>query len=92
MGCTKTNEANIPFLFCNIEKGNEEQKNFCLKIKDSYKHSKTIKCEIKASDNPFFIKLKIKNTTYDIQTAFINNSEEEVDKILQIIYNKIDGK
>ena len=92
MGCTKTNENNYPFLFGNVEKGNEEQKNFCMKIKDTYKHSKTIKCEIKASEKPFFIKLKIKNTIYDITNKFINNNEEEVNNILQAIYNKIDGK
>ena len=92
MGCTKTNETNFPFLLCNIEKRNEEQKIFCLKIRDTYENPKSIKYEIKTSDNPFFIKLKIKNFVYDIQTTFINNTDEEVEKILQVIYKMIDEK
>ena len=41
------------------------------------------------SDNPFAVKLKIKNNTYDIQTEF-NDSEEEMNRVLNEMYKKLD--
>ena len=92
MGCNASNDSNLPILLCFFESGNEVQKNYCLTLRDSYQHEKPIKYEIRSSLDSFSIKLKLKNMIYDIQTSFINNSEEEVQKALKEIYDKLDGK
>ena len=92
MGCNASNDSNYPVLICFFESGNEEQKNYCLTLRDSYQHEKTIKYEIRSSLDSFSIKLKLKNMIYDIQSSYINNSEEEIQKALKEIYDKLDGK
>ena len=93
MGCEEAKESNYPLLLCYFEVNNEEQKDFCIKLRDSYEHDKGIKYEIRSTQTePFAIKLKIKNFIYDINTSFVNNSKEEIQKTLNDIYNKLDGK
>ena len=92
MGCAEAKESNFPVLMCFFQIGNEEQKEFCLKLRDSIHHEKTIKYEIKSTAEPFSIKLKIKNIIHDISTTYTNNSEEEIQKILSEIYRKLDEK
>ena len=75
-----------------FEPGKEEQKQFCLKLKNSYQHEKGIRYEIRSSIEPFSIKLKIKNFLYDITTTYIDNSEEEIQKTLNAIYYKLDNQ
>ena len=43
MGCNASNDSNLPTLICYFENGNEEQKNYCLALRDSYQHEKSIK-------------------------------------------------
>ena len=92
MGCEEAKESNFPVLMCFFQIGNEEQKEFCLKLRDSIHHEKTIKYEIKSTAEPFSIKLKIKNIIHDISTTYTNNSEEEIQKILSEICRKLDEK
>ena len=92
MGCSEVKESDLPVLMCFFQMENEEQKEFCLKLKDSIHHEKTIKYEIKSTAEPFSIKLKIKNIIHDISTTYTNNSEEEIQKILSEIYRKLDEK
>ena len=65
-------------------------KEFCLKLKDSFRYEKAIRYEIKSSTEPFSVKLKIKNIIYDIATDYINNTEEEIERVLNDIYKKLD--
>ena len=92
MGCEQAKESNLPTLYCFFEPGKEEQKQFCLKLRDSYQHEKGIRYEIRSSIEPFSIKLKIKNFLYDITTTYIDNSEEEIQKTLNAIYYKLDNQ
>ena len=93
MGCAEAKENNLPTLLCFFEPENQEQKMFCIRLKDSFQHEKSIKYEIRSVVNePFAIKIKIKNNIYDINKTFVNNSEEEIQKTLNDIYNKLDGK
>ena len=46
MGCGEANSKNTPVLICLFEAYREEQREFFDKIKESYRHKKTIKYEI----------------------------------------------
>ena len=70
MGCDAAKEQNLPTLLCFFETNNDEQKEFCIKLKDSFQHEKSIKYEIRSSVEPFSVKLKIKNFIYDIKTEY----------------------
>ena len=90
MGCAEVKEQNLPVLMCFFEPGNEQQKAYCIKLKDNFQHEKSIKYEIKSSaETPFGIKLKIKEQTHDIQQSF-NDSEEEMQKSLNAMYVLLD--
>ena len=41
--------ADYSLLICCSEFGDEEQKQYCLKLKDHFRHEKPIKIEIKSS-------------------------------------------
>jgi len=90
MGCEETRNSNLPVLMCFFQIGNDEQKEFCIKLKDSFRYEKAIRYEIKSTNEPFSIKLKIKNIIHDITTDFINSTEEEIQKVLNDIYKKLD--
>ena len=93
MGCDEARESNYPLLICFFQVDNEDQKEFCLKLKDKFHYEKPIKYEIRSSQTePFSIKLKKKNNIYDINTSFVNSSEEEVEKTLNEIYKILDEK
>ena len=90
MGCSEVSDKDYPQLICFFEPHNEQQKQYLLKLKDNFHHEKSIKYEIKATpDQPFAVKLKIKEIIYDIQTEF-KDSEEEMNKALDEMYKKLD--
>ena len=90
MGCGESKEK-LPTLLCFFETGNEEQKNYCLKLKDNFKHEMPIRFEIKSSPGVnFSIKFKIKEKLYNIESVF-NDSEVQMNNSLNIMYKYLDG-
>ena len=87
MGCDETKEK-LPTLLCFFEMNNEQQKNYCLKLKDNFKHEKPIRFEIKSSPGVnFCVQFKIKGENHKIQTIF---NEEEMENSLQAMYKLLD--
>ena len=87
MGCDETKEK-LPTLLCFFEMNNEQQKNYCLKLKDNFKHEKPIRFEIKSTPGVnFCVQFKIKGETHKIQTIF---NEEEMENSLQAMYKLLD--
>ena len=75
-------------LIANIE--NEDQKEFCMKLKDNFIYEKSIKYKFEMNPaSPFFIKLKIEDNIYDIASEF-DDSEEKMNEILDKAYNLLD--
>ena len=85
MGCAQATET--PTLICFYEQGNNEQKDYCIKLKDNFKNEKTIKFEIKSVPQVnFSVKFKVNGRLHVIQTEY-NNSETVMNKSLEKIYN-----
>ena len=86
MGCKESRDTNVPILLCFFETGNKDQGAYCLKLRDNFKHEKTINYQIKSQQGmKFAIQFQIKGKTHDIQTEF-NDSEEEMNKALNKMY------
>ena len=78
---------NIPQLICFYESGNEEQKNYCIKLKDNFKHEKTINYAIKSKENvPFGIKIAYYSQNLDLQKEF-DDSEDTMYETLRKAYD-----
>ena len=93
MGCKQVEDptANLPLLICIVEPKNENQKNYCLKLKESFNYPNSVKYEIRAfAGSTFSINLQIKGQNYPIQMAFNENNETEISHALQKIYNILD--
>ena len=89
-GCSNSKDINYPTLICYFEIGNEEQKNYCLKLRDNFQHEKSIKFEILSRpDINFTIKFKIKNKIINIQENFIN-TDEAMNQALDQMYKLLD--
>lgn len=87
MGCTETKDTKIPALICFFEMGNTQQKEYCLKLKDNFKHEKSIRFEIKSlPDYPFSIKFQINGQIHDIQNTF-DDSDQAMNDSLNKMYN-----
>jgi len=85
MGCCGSKDK-YPTLICFFETKNEEQKNYCIKLKDKFKNEKTIRFEIKSvPGTPFSIQFKIKDNISVLQNEF-NNDEETMNQTLQKAY------
>jgi hypothetical protein len=85
MGCVQATET--PTLICFYEQGNNEQKDYCIKLKDNFKNEKTIKFEIKSVPQVnFSVKFKVNGRLHVIQTEY-NNSETVMNESLEKIYN-----
>ncbi len=81
------NKANIPTLICSFEQSNEEQKAYCIKLKDNFLHEKSIKFEIKSVPQVnFSIKFKVNGKIHEIQNTF-DNSEEALFSTLYKAYD-----
>ena len=89
MGCDADKERKIPILLCDFEKGNDDQKDYCLKLKDNFKHKKTIKYQIKSSDE-FSVKFKLNGKIYNIQNIY-DSTEAGMNKTLQEMYTLLDN-
>ncbi len=84
MGCVQATET--PTLICFYETGKNEQKEYCIKLKDNFKNEKTIKFEIKSVPQVnFSVKFKLNGKIHDIQTNF-DDSEDTMNASLQKIY------
>ena len=91
MGCGESKDQ-LPTLLCFFETGREDQKAYCLKLKDNFRHEKAIRFEIKSSPGvPFSIKFKYKGKLHNIQSAF-NDAEVEMNNSLDIMYKILDGQ
>ena len=87
MGCNETKDTTAPTLLCFFEQSNEEQKEYCIKLRDNFKCEKTIKYEIKSMPQvPFSIGIRIKGNTTIVQNVF-DNSEQKMNETLQKIYD-----
>ena len=94
MGCNEVKDptANLPSLMCIVEPKNENQKNFCLKLKENFNYPNSVKYEIRAyQGSTFNIYLVINGQQQSILTAFNENNENEVNNALQKIYNILDS-
>ena len=89
MGCDASKDQ-LPVLLCFFETGNEEQKKYCIKLKDNFHHPKALRFEIKSSPGVnFCIQLKYKGKVNKIQTVF-NDREDEMQNSLNIMYKILD--
>ena len=87
MGCQNNKPISVPTLLCFFETGNEQQANYCLRLRDNFKNEKTINYQIKSGEKmQFKIQFKVKNKEHDIQTQF-NDSEEALNQALQKMYD-----
>ena len=90
MGCKESKEISLPKLLCFFETGNLAQSAYCLKVRDSFKHEKSINYQIKSEKGmKFSIQFKIKDKTYDIQTEF-NDNDESLNIALNKMYKLLD--
>jgi len=91
MGCCGSNQSDdIPILLCFFESQNEDQKAYCLKLKNQFKHRKTIKFEIKSIPGvAFSIKFKCDGKLTVIQSEY-DNSEEKMEETLHKAYKILD--
>ncbi len=90
MGCDNAKEKNYPVLLCFFETGNEEQKQYCITLKDNFKHEKAIRFEIKSSPGvEFCIKFKLNGKIHEIQSNF-DSSQDTMNQSLQKMYDLLD--
>ena len=88
--CNNVKNINYPTLLCYFEIGNEEQKNYCLKLKDNFHHEKTIRFEILSRpDINFTIKFMYNKKVNNIQDFFIN-TDEAMNQALEQMYKLLD--
>ncbi len=86
MGCKESKDISYPTLLCFFETGNTAQGTYCLKIRDNFKHEKSINYQIKSEkDMKFSIQFKIKDKIHDIQTEF-DDSVETMNNSLNKMY------
>ena len=91
MGCNENNSRKYPVLLFSFENGNEEQKQYCLQIKDSFTYHKPVRFEIQSNKtSTFSVKLKIKENEYIIQENY-DNSEVVMQETLDKMYKLLDS-
>ena len=87
MGCDESKDS-LPVLMCFFEVGNEQQKNYCLQLKDNFHHVKSVRFEIKSlAGVNFSIQFKLNGETHKIQTIF---NEDEMQNTLNKMYELLD--
>ena len=91
MGCSENKDSNIPVLLCFFESGNEAQKQYCIRLKDNFKHERTIRFEIKSTPQiPFSIRFRVNGNTVDVQNVF-DDSEERMNETLNRMYSMLNN-
>ena len=97
MGCGGSKDENpveidaykYPVLICFFESKNEDQKNYCIKLKDNFKNEKTIRFEIKSQPGtPFSIQFKVKDNISMLQNEFKDDDEtmmETLNKVYELL-------
>ena len=89
MGCDETKDK-YPTLLCFFEPNNEEQKNYCIELKNNFQHEQSIKFQISSTPQVgFSVQFRLKGTTYKIQETF-DSSREAMDSSLQKMYKLLD--
>ena len=80
----KNKELSLPELLCSIDNNNEQQKSYCIKLRDKFQNEKPIQFRIKHGLQ-FKISFKLLNgKTYKIQDNFVDSDEilnESLDKM-----------
>ena len=92
MGCDEMKDSNVPKLLGFFEDGNEEQKQYCINLKNNFQHAKTIGFTISSTAGvPFSIQLKVPNQPepYKIQEDKIF-TEEAMKTSLKKMYDILD--
>ncbi len=89
MGCSESKDQ-LPTLLCFFVNGNEQQKDYCLKLKDQFRHEKPIRFEIKSTPGVnFSIKFRVNGKIHNIQSVF---NEGELENSLNIMYRILDSE
>ena len=89
---TPEKSENFPSLECFYEKEINAQKEYFYKIKDNFKHEKSINFEIESiTGQPFAINFIIDNLFYKIQTKF-DYSDKSLNETLNNIYELLNNK
>ncbi len=92
MGCCGSKDK-YPTLICFFETKNEEQKNYCIKLKDNFHHQKSIKFQITSNTGVQFsiqFRLKANSQPEKIQEHF-DNSEQAMNEALGKMYALLDS-
>ena len=92
MGCNDSKDTNHPTLLCFYEIGNDQQKEYCLKLKNNFRHKKTIAFSINSTPGvPFSIKFRVKNKSepYKIQEN-TDYSDDAMNESLKKMYDILD--
>ena len=88
MGCAEAKDK-VPILFLNFEPNNDQQRQYCMKFKNECHPPYNINFVLYSrQEEPFCIKLQIRNIVHLIQAEY-NDSQEEMNKALNDIYQKL---
>ena len=94
MGCDESKDVNYPVLLGFFESGNEEQKAYCIKLKDNFRHEQSIRFQISSPPGvSFSIQFKVKSQAdpIKIQEVF-DSSDEAMNQALEKMYKILDEK
>ena len=94
MGCNESKDNNYPVLIGFFEAGNEEQKAYCIKLKDNFRHEKSVRFQISSPPGVnFSIQFRVKGQAepIKIQEKF-DSSEEAMNEALEKMYKILDGE
>ena len=93
MGCDESKDANYPVLLGFFEPGNEEQKAYCIKLKDNFRHEQSIRFQISSPPGiNFSIQFKVRGQTEPIKIQEIfDSSDEAMNQALEKMYKILDG-
>ena len=82
------NDSNILTVLCTIEEGNNEQKEYCDLIKNSFTPKEDFEFKIK-NGNKFSIKCLYKNQEIIVQEECEDDDKKNVNEIIEQLYNII---